>query len=75
MVGVKTQVIVKLVERLKVLGCIKAAISDVLAHDRIVLFFDKAAVVFAVTPGACKGYMLLFAVAVELVIDELRAVI
>ena len=75
MVGVKTQVTIKLVERLELLGRVKAAISDVPAHDRIVLFFDKAVVVFAVTPGAGKGYVFLFAVAVEVVIDELTAVI
>ena len=49
--------------------------ADGLADDRVVLLLDEAVVIFVIGPAAGKGDLLIHTVAVELVVDELGAII
>src|SRR5579862_428320 len=57
------------------LGSIVAAISDISANNRSILFFHKAVVILAAWAGSGKGDLLLLAIGKEVVIDEFTAII
>src|ERR1051325_1852816 len=62
-------------EELELLLCIIAVVGDGPADDRVVFLFDEAVVVLTVRTGSSKGDPLVNAVPVELVVDELTAIV
>lgn len=74
-VGVEPQELIELVEQLDLVGLIVAIIAHGGADDGVVLLLDEAVVVLAIGAAAGKADMFLFAIAAELVVDELPAVV
>jgi len=74
-VGVNSQGLVELVQETQLRWGIVAVVTNGFADDGVVFLFDEAVVVLAIgaTPG--EGDAFSFTVAIELVVDKLRAVI
>ena len=74
-VGVEPQELIDLVEKLELVGLIVAVIAHGGADDGVVFLFDEAVIVFAIGVATGKADVFLFAIAVELIVDELTAVV
>jgi len=74
-VGVEPEDVIEGRQHGELFGSVIAIVPDGLADDGVVLLLDVAVVVFVIGPAAGKGDLLLETVPVELIIDELTAVV
>lgn len=74
-VGVEVHHSIEAVEELQLLRRVIAVVAKRAPHDRPVLLLDEGAVVLLVGPTAGEGDLLLQAVAIQLVINELGTIV
>ena len=74
-VAERPQMRVEVGQQCQLAGTVVAPVADRAAHDGVVLLFDEAVVVFLVGTAPGEGDRLALAVADELEVDELRAII
>ena len=74
-VHVKSQRLIELVEKLELDFSVVTSVAYVATDHRVVLLFYKTVVVFPVRPGASKGNLFSFTVALEMMIDKLTAIV